>query len=276
MQYILKIDCPDQKGLVHKISGILFSHGLNMTENEEFVDKENRHFFMRSEVEGELDKEKVRKEILKILPPEANAELFVKHKKEIVIFATKEYHCLGDLLVRHHFGELNANVKAVISNHETLREFVEKLDIPFHFIPAKEKERHQHENEVLKIVKKYQPEYLVLAKYMRILTPEFTSNFPNRIINIHHSFLPAFIGAKPYAQAYARGVKMIGATAHFVNEDLDEGPIINQDVVQTNHAMDAITMARAGRDVEKIVLSNALKMVFSDRVFVIKNKTVIL
>lgn len=276
MLYVLKIDCPDQKGLVHKISGILFSHGLNMVENEEFVDRDKGHFFMRSEVEGNLDREHVIEEIRGILPEDASVELFKKHKKNIIIFATKEYHCLGDLLVRHHFGELNANILAVISNHEDLRDFVEKFYLPFHFISAKNLDRKQHEALVLEAVKGYDPEYLVLAKYMRILTPEFTAHFRNRIINIHHSFLPAFVGAKPYAQAYARGVKMVGATAHFVNEDLDEGPIINQDVVQTTHKMDAASMARAGRDVEKIVLANALKMVFTDRVFVIGNKTVIL
>lgn len=276
MLYTLKIDCPDQKGLVHKISGILFGHDLNMVENEEFVDRDKSHFFMRSEVEGELDKEAVTGEIRKILPKSANVELFKKHKKDIIIFATKEYHCLGDLLVRHHFGELNANILSVISNHHDLKEFVEKFKIPFHFVSSKDLSREKHEEIVFGIVKKYNPEFLVLAKYMRILTPEFTHNFPNRIINIHHSFLPAFIGAKPYAQAYARGVKMVGATAHFVNENLDEGPIIIQDVVQTNHKMDASAMARAGRDVEKIVLANALKMVFDDRVFVIGNRTVIL
>ncbi|MCK5699982.1 MAG: formyltetrahydrofolate deformylase, partial [Cyclobacteriaceae bacterium] len=129
--------------------------------------------------------------------------------------------------------------------------------------------------KVLGIVNQYNPEYLVLAKYMRILTPEFTKNFNNRIINIHHSFLPAFIGAKPYAQAYGRGVKLIGATAHFVNDNLDEGPIITQDVIHTNHKNDAKMMARSGRDVEKIVLSNALKLVFNDRVFIYNNKTII-
>ncbi len=276
MQYILKIDCPDEKGLVHKISGILFSHGLNMTENEEFVDQERSHFFMRSEFIGKLDRDKVLHEVREILPPQANVELFQKHKKDIIIFATKEYHCLGDLLVRHQFGELNANIKAVISNHEYLGEFVEKFDIPFHYISAKDLEREEHEKIVLHKVQEYDPEFLVLAKYMRIFTSDFTRHFPDKIINIHHSFLPAFIGAKPYAQAYARGVKMVGATAHFVNENLDEGPIINQDVVQTTHKMDAISMARAGRDVEKIVLANALKMVFDDRVFVVGNRTVIL
>ncbi len=274
-QYILKIDCPDQKGLVHKISGILFSFGLNIIENEEFVDHVNSYFFMRSEVVGELKKANVIDRLNALLPKGANIQLHEKKKKDIVIFATKEYHCIGDLLVRHQFGELFANIKAIISNHDHLKDFSEKFGLPFYHVSAEGFERSEHEEKVLAIVNRYNPEYLVLAKYMRILTPGLTKQFNNKIINIHHSFLPAFIGAKPYIQAYSRGVKLIGATAHFVNESLDEGPIITQDVIHTNHKNDAKMMAQSGRDVEKIVLSNALKLVFHDRVFVYNNKTII-
>lgn len=275
MQYILKIDCPDQKGLVHEISGILFGFGLNIIENEEFVDHVNNHFFMRSEVIGELNRAEVFNKLSAILPETANIQLYEKKKKDIVVFATKEYHCIGDLLVRHNFGELKANIQAIVSNHDYLQDFCEKFNLPFYHVPAEGLERKEHESRILGIVNQYNPEFLVLAKYMRILTPEFTSNFSNRIINIHHSFLPAFVGAKPYAQAYSRGVKLIGATAHFVNDNLDEGPIITQDVTHTNHKNDAKMMARAGRNVEKIVLANALKLVFDDRVFVYNNKTII-
>ncbi len=275
MQYILQIDCPDQKGLVHKISGILFKSGLNIIENEEFVDHVNNHFFMRSEVVGGLNKAKIISKLSSVLPRQAHIQLHEKKKKNIVVLVTKEYHCLGDLLVRHHFGELNANILAIVSNHLELKEFCGKFSVPFHHISAEGLERSEHESKVLEIVNPYKAEYLVLAKYMRILTPGFTKNFSNRIINIHHSFLPAFIGAKPYSQAYNRGVKLIGATAHFVNDTLDEGPIITQDVINTNHKNDAKMMAKAGRDVEKIVLSNALKLVFADRVFVYNNKTII-
>ncbi len=275
MQYILKIDCPDQKGLVHNISGILFSFGLNIIENEEFVDHVNDHFFMRSEVVGKLNRAEVFNKLCSILPENAQIQLHEKKKKNIIVFATKEYHCIGDLLVRHHFGELKANIQAVISNHDYLKDFCEKFDLPFYHVSADGMDRKEHEQKVLGIVNQYNPEFLVLAKYMRILTPDFTNNFKNRIINIHHSFLPAFIGAKPYAQAFSRGVKLIGATAHFVNDNLDEGPIIIQDVIHTNHKNDASMMARSGRDVEKIVLSNALKLIFDDRVFVFNNKTII-
>ena len=275
MQYILKIDCPDQKGLVHNISGVLFSFGLNIVENEEFVDHVNNHFFMRSEVVGKLNRAEVFNKLCSILPESAQIQLHEKKKKNIIVFATKEYHCIGDLLVRHHFGELKANIQAVISNHDYLKSFCEKFELPFYHVSADGMERSEHEQKVLGILNQYNPEFLVLAKYMRILTPDFTNNFRNRIINIHHSFLPAFIGAKPYVQAFSRGVKLIGATAHFVNDNLDEGPIIIQDVIHTNHKNDASMMARSGRDVEKIVLSNALKLVFDDRVFVYNNKTII-
>ena len=275
MNYILKIDCPDQKGLVHEISGILYEFGLNIVENEEFVDHVNNHFFMRSEVVGELNRDEAFNALNRILPENANIQLHDKRKKDIVVFATKEYHCLGDLLVRHHFGELKANIQAIVSNHQYLQEFCEKFDLPFYHISAEGLEREEHESKILGVLDQYNPEFLVLAKYMRILTPRFTNVYNNRIVNIHHSFLPAFIGAKPYTQAYSRGVKLIGATAHFVNDNLDEGPIINQDVIHTNHKNDSKMMARAGRDVEKIVLSNALKLVFDDRVFVFNNKTII-
>ena len=276
MLYILKIDCPDKKGLIHLISGVLYGFGLNITENEEYVDHKNNHFFMRSELVGELSRATVFNKLSEVLPDTANIQLHEKKKKDIVIFATKEHHCLGDLLVRHQFGELKANIQAVISNHDFLKDFCEKFDLPYYHIPAEGIERKEHESKVMAIVNQYNPEFLVLAKYMRILTPEFTNHFKNKIINIHHSFLPAFIGANPYVQAHSRGVKLIGATAHFVNDNLDEGPIINQDVIHTNHKNDASMMAKSGRDVEKIVLSYALKLVFNDRVFVFNNKTIIL
>lgn len=275
MLYILKIDCPDQKGLVHNISGILYEFGLNIIENEEFVDHVNNHFFMRSEVVGELNLADLYNQLNSKLPNNANIQLHEKRKKDIIVLATKEYHCLGDLLVRHHFGELHANIQAIISNHDYLMDFSEKFKLPFYHVSAEGLEREEHESKIISIINQYNPEYLVLAKYMRILTSNFTKHFKNKIINIHHSFLPAFIGAKPYAQAYSRGVKLIGATAHFVNDNLDEGPIITQDVIHTTHKNDAKMMARSGRDVEKIVLSNALKLVFSDRVFVHNNKTII-
>ena len=273
--HVLLIDCPDEMGLVHKITGILYRHQLNIVKNDEYVDDASNHFFMRAELAGEMDEEKLLDELQEALPKGVNLKMNPQKQKDIVVLATKEHHCLGDLLIRYAYDELNANILAVVSNHNTLQPLVAKFGIPFHFIDHKHKSRDEHEATVLKALKIYEPEYLVLAKYMRILNPSFVKQYNNRIINIHHSFLPAFIGARPYRQAFDRGVKIIGATAHFVNDELDEGPIIAQNVIQVDHRFSAADMARAGRDVEKIVLARALKLVFQDRVFILGNKTVI-
>ncbi len=273
--YILKINCADQKGLVHKASGVLYEQDFNMIENEEFVDKETQRFFMRSEVIGETDPQKLTDDLRKILPIDAHISFRAKTKKRIVILATKEYHCLGDLLLQAYFGDLNAEILAVISNHNSLRNLVEKFGIPYEFVSHQNILREDHERQVSEIVKSYHPDFLVLAKYMRVLSPGFVQPFSNKIINIHHSFLPAFVGANPYRQAFDRGVKIIGATAHFVNDQLDEGPIIKQDITHVNHKKMPKELSKAGKDLEKVVLSNALKLVFDERVFVYGNKTVI-
>jgi formyltetrahydrofolate deformylase len=195
--------------------------------------------------------------------------------RRVVILATKEPHCLGDLLIRHEYGDLNCRILAVVANHEMLRPLVEKFGIPFHHVSHEGLERSAHEAAVLSAIAKYSPEYIVLAKYMRILTPAFVAQYSRRILNIHHSFLPAFTGAGPYRQAFERGVKIIGATAHFVNAGLDTGPIIAQDVIPVDHGHTAADMARAGRDVEQIVLARALRLVFEERVFLSGNRTII-
>jgi len=177
--------------------------------------------------------------------------------------------------VRHAFGELNAHFLAVISNHAVLGELTRKFDLPFHYVPHEGRSRDQHEAEVLAQLAHYAPDFVVLAKYMRILSPTFVAPYANRLLTIHHSFLPAFVGASPYAQAYARGIKIIGATAHFVNEQLDQGPIIAQRVPPIDHTQSAREIAQAGHDGEKIVLARALKLVLDEQVFVHGNKTVI-
>lgn len=272
---LLLIDCDDKKGLIHEITGVLRSHNVNIETNQEFVDHSSGHFFMRTEFSGSFDSGKMYDDMTKILPPNSKVKLTGKRKKNILLMASKEHHCLGDILVKHSFNDINANILAVISNHEILRSITERSDLPFHFVSHENISREEHESKILNIINQYNPEYIVLAKYMRILNAEFTGLFPEKIINIHHSFLPAFIGANPYKQAYERGVKIIGATAHFVNHNLDEGPIISQDVININHTMNAEDMARAGRDVEKSVLSKALKLVFDDKVMVNGNKTVV-
>ena len=275
MTHTILIDCSDAKGLVHKATGVLYHNDLNVVANYEFVEEETQRFFMRTEIEGKMDAERIHNGLQGILPADAHIRISEKRKKKVVILVTKEHHCLGELLVRNQFGELNIEVLAVIGNHEILRNFTEKFDIPFHFISHENKTREQHEVEILNKIKEFSLDYLILAKYMRILSPQFVDNFKNRIINIHHSFLPAFIGANPYRQAYERGVKIIGATAHFVNNNLDEGPIIVQNVIHIDHTQSAYEMAQMGRDVEKLALAKALKLVFEDRVFVSGNKTII-
>jgi formyltetrahydrofolate deformylase len=274
-QYILRIDCPDEKGLVHKITGVLYHNDCNVTRTDEFVDSESEHFFMRAAYSGEVSPEKIISGLKGILPNATVIDLTANQTKKVVLMATKEHHCLSDLLIRNEFNDLNIDVQAVIANHEVMRSLTERFNVPFHYIPADNKTREEHEAEVLMLIKSYNPDYLVLAKYMRVLTPSFIQQFSNRIINIHHSFLPAFIGANPYRQAFNRGVKIIGATAHFVDDNLDEGPIITQDIVRINHTQTAYDMSKAGQDVEKIVLAKALKLVFEDRVFIHGNKTVI-
>jgi len=274
--YILLIDTEDAKGLVYNISKVLFANNLNIEQNAEYVDSNTNKFFMRTIISGKISQNMLLKELKEVLPDNAEIKLNKKAKKDVVILATKESHVLGDLLIRYIDGELNANIKAVIANHEDLRKLVENFDIPFICISADGLSREEHEEKVIKKVNDYEPELIVLAKYMRILTPTFVETFPKKVLNIHHSFLPAFIGANPYKQAHQRGVKIIGATAHFVTNDLDEGPIISQDVVRIDHTYSWQDMRKAGRNVEKIVLSNAFQMLLDDKVFVHGNKTVIL
>ena len=269
------IDCEDAKGLVYKISKVFYDRGLNIDNNREFVDKEYGRFFMHTIVTGLFDIKELEDELRTVVPNDAHIRVIEPKDKKIILMVTKESHALGDILVRHADGELGAQIECVIGNRETLRELVERFDIPFIYICADGLSRKVHEEKVMAEVDKFEFDYIVLAKYMRILTSTFVKSYAQKIINIHHSFLPAFIGANPYKQAFERGVKIIGATAHYVTDDLDEGPIIAQDVIPVTHRQTWKDMQRAGRDGEKIVLSRALALVLNDRVFVNGNKTVI-
>jgi formyltetrahydrofolate deformylase len=273
--HILLIDCPDETGLVYKITGVLYRHSYNIVTNNEFVDREARHFFMRTEFAGDVNPAIVLDELRALLPAGANLRLANTGKRRIVVLATKEYHCLGDLLIRHAYAELNAEMLAVISNHDILAGLAQKFDVPFHAVSHANMERPAHEAAIAQLIEQYDPEYIVLAKYMRILSPAFVARYPNKIINIHHSFLPAFIGASPYRQAFERGVKLIGATAHFVTDDLDKGPIIAQDVIRIDHTYNPNDLAQIGHDVEKITLAKALKLVFEERIFLSGNRAII-
>ena len=276
MNLIILISTPDSQGLVHKITANLLE--FNIEKNDEFVDKESAHFFMRTEISCESGADivaiqrKIEANLKAILPPQSFIKVTQKSKKSAVVFCTKEAHCLGDLLIKHYNNELDIDIKAVISNYEILQSLVDKFNIPYFHISHESK---NYEDSMLKICARFAPDFIILAKYMRILSPKFIHHYQNRIINIHHSFLPAFIGANPYKQAYMRGVKIIGATAHFVTSELDSGPIICQDIMQVNHTFSWVDMQRAGRNIERVVLAQAVDLAIQGRIFIHNNKTII-
>ncbi|AQS37299.1 formyltetrahydrofolate deformylase [Shewanella psychrophila] len=272
---VLITDCADAQGLIAKITGVCFKHQLNIIKNSEFVDNAQGRFYMRTELEGVFDDSLILSDLDEVLPHASHVKLVSSGKKRIVIMVTKEAHCLGDILMKAYYGGLDVEIAAIVGNYEILKPLADKFDIPFHFISHQDITRLEHEKKMNEVIEGYKPDYVVLAKFMRILTPEFVESYPNRIINIHHSFLPAFIGASPYRQAWERGVKIIGATAHFVNNCLDEGPIINQNVISVDHSFSAEDLAKNGRDVEKSVLSKALQLVLHEEVIVYGNKTVV-
>lgn len=272
---IIVIQCKDQVGLVSNIAGVLAAEGLNIVSLREHVDMDGRRFFMRVEVEQETDAHVLRHQLTKVLPEGASVAVNPLPEKKVVVMVTKEHHCLADILIRYHFHTLGASVLCVIGNHATLQDICERFDVPFVCVPGEGISKALFEEKILSVVQQYQPDYIVLAKFMRILSPSFLAHFPDRIINIHHSFLPAFAGASPYRQAFERGVKLIGATAHFVTDQLDEGPIIAQQIIPVNHSYTARDMMRAGKEIETAVLARALRLVFDDRVFVHNNKTVV-
>jgi formyltetrahydrofolate deformylase len=274
--HVLRVKCKDGKGLLSKITTVLFENNLNIVEMKEYVDQVQKLFYLRCVFTEQVDLKQLKESLKQLLPSKATVHINPGKKKKIVVYATKEYHCLSDLLVRNYFGELNADIKCVVANHLDLKELVEKFNIPFYHISSDKKEKIEFEEELLSITKQYTPDYIVLAKFMRILSREFVSHFENRIINIHHSFLPAFIGANPYRQAFDRGVKLIGATAHFVTQNLDEGPIITQKTNNVDHSYTVEDMRKSGKEIERVVLAEALQYVFDDKVFVTGNQTVIL
>ncbi|MBY0416670.1 MAG: formyltetrahydrofolate deformylase, partial [Pararheinheimera sp.] len=273
---VLLIECPDSKGLIAQITNICYKHQLNIIRNTEYVDPDSGQFFMRTQLEGIFNDKTLMLDLDRALPNGSSRQLVAAGQKKVVILVTKEAHCLGDILMKVYDGSLKLDIAAVVGNHPDLQSLAEKFDIPYHFVSHINLSREQHEAALQQVIDPYQADYLVLAKFMRVLSPAFVAHYKERIINIHHSFLPAFIGANPYHQAHKRGVKIIGATAHFVTDDLDEGPIIKQLVTPVDHTYSAMDMVKAGRDVEKNVLSKALQLVLEDRVFVHGNKTVIL
>ena len=272
---ILTIQCQDKAGLVYRISGVLSRNGANIVANDEFVDCETGQFFMRTEFIGGIGTELLVRDIEQILPTGARVHISTPTPRRIVLLASREHHCIGELLLRHAHDELGASIVAVISNHEHIRPLINKFDVPLYYVSHEGLTREAHEDKILSLLRQFAPDLVVLAKYMRILSSAFVAEFAGRMINIHHSFLPAFVGSNPYRQAFERGVKIIGATSHFVTDELDEGPIIAQAVIPVDHRQTATDMARVGRDVEKLVLAKALSLVLQNRVFVHGLRTVV-
>jgi len=272
---IIVIQCKDQVGLVAGITGVLAKEQLNIVSLREHVDKIENRFFIRVHLEQDTDPQWLEAKLKQVLPADAMITVNPLPEKKIVVMVTKEYHCLGDILIRNYFKTLGAQVQCVIGNHNTLQNICQRVDIPFYLVSHEQKDKDTFEAQVSSLIDKYTPDYIVLAKFMRILSPGFVAQYAGRIINIHHSFLPAFVGANPYRQAFERGVKLIGATAHFVTNELDEGPIIAQQIIPVTHSHTAADMMKAGKEIETAVLAKALHLVFEDRVLVYKNKTVV-
>ena len=277
----LLVRCPDQPGIVSVLSTFLHNNNSNIIESSQYSsDPENGTFFIRLEFhcdnltekasEMEADFEKIAQ------AHDMEYRFNYGHeRKRAAIYVSKEPHCLMELLWEWQNGDMNMDIALVVSNHEDSREMVEALDIPYYYIPANKDIREEVEAKQIALMEEYDVDVLILARYMQILTPNFVNHFENRIINIHHSFLPAFIGARPYERAHERGVKLIGATSHYVTNDLDEGPIIEQDTERVDHRDTVDDLKKLGRDIERRVLARAVKWHLEDRVIVNGNKTIV-
>ncbi|MEM5948078.1 formyltetrahydrofolate deformylase [Spirochaetia bacterium 38H-sp] len=277
---ILLFSCPDSKGIVAEVTHFISVYGGNITDSNQHNDSETNTFFMR--VAWDIsDFDIPRDKITQAFEPIAikyNMDWrieFSDRKTRMAIFVSKFDHCLYDILLRNKEGEIDADIAMILSNHKDAEPIAEYFDIPFYYFPVKRENKTELEKEEISLLKKNNIDLVVLARYMQILSPEFVKEFRNKIINIHHSFLPAFAGAKPYHKAFERGVKIIGATSHYVTEDLDEGPIIEQDVVRVSHKDGIPDLIRKGRDIEKLVLSRALKLHIDHRILVFRNRTVV-
>ena len=277
---ILTLSCPDRPGLVHAVSGFLVDVPANIVESHQFEDPYHGRFFMRIRfdlLDPNVSVPAVRERFKPVAAEHAMEWNIVDAATptRTVILVSKLGHCLNDLLFRARTGSLNIEVPAVVSNHDDLRPLVEAAGIAFHHVPVTTATKPEAERTILELVRDLDVELVVLARYMQVLSEDACAALLGRAINIHHSFLPSFVGAKPYHQAHERGVKLIGATAHYVTPELDEGPIIEQDVVRVDHSMDAAALAAAGRDVEAQVLARAVKWHSEHRVLLNGTRTVV-
>lgn len=278
---VVLIHCLDKKGIVAHVSSWFYAQGFNILHCQQYTSAdEDNMFFMRVELAFDdvpMTKEKLESEFKKFADKEGfSYKIYYSSLKErVAILVSKTSHCLYELLSRYEDNDFVANIVMIIGNHDTLRSVAEKFNIPFYHMPIKDKDKVSQEKEIIKLLKKNNIDLVVLARYMQILTPTFINEYRNRIINIHHGFLPAFQGANPYRQAYERGVKIIGASAHYASEDLDQGPIIEQDVVRVNHEAGPNLLRDMGKDVEKRTLLAAVRAHIERRIIVYKNKTIV-
>jgi formyltetrahydrofolate deformylase len=276
----LLVNCRDRTGLVAALSSFVFEHGGNILDADQHAEAASGEFFMRLvwDLSGsDLSRDQIRAEIAKLAKRfDLTWELtFSDHVPRVVVFATKASHCLYDLLLCQQIGDLGGNIVAVISNHDVLAEVCKHFDVPFTTIPVEKDQKAKAEAQQLVLLDSLAPDLVVLARYMQIVSADFVNRWPNRIINIHHSFLPAFAGARPYHQAKERGVKIIGATAHYVTAELDQGPIIEQNVRRVSHRDEVDDLMRAGRDLEREVLTRAVRLHLQRRVLVSGNRTIV-
>ena len=273
-EYILTLSCPDRPGVMAAVSGLLAEHGCNIIESQQFGDRVGRRFFMRVQFSGSEDLSTA----FATLAPDFGMEFKLRDvatKPRVLIMVSKFDHCLNDLLYRVRSGALDIEIVAVASNHPDLRPLTQSYGIDYHHLPVTPDTKPKQEAEILSLVEHYQVDLVVLARYMQVLSEDLCEKLAGRAINIHHSFLPSFKGAKPYHQAHARGVKLIGATAHYVTSHLDEGPIIEQEVARVNHSHSSEDLVAIGRDVECVALARAVKWHTEQRVLLDGHKTIV-
>jgi formyltetrahydrofolate deformylase len=278
--HVLTLDCPDAIGIVHTVTGLLAERRCNITDSAQYGDPETGHFFMRVSFAGataEADKAGLNEALTALASK--NGMTWTLHdarrKQRVLILVSRIGHCLNDLLYRFRAGILPMEIPAIVSNHRDFYQLAAWHNVPFHYWPVTAATKERAESQLLQLVEEEKVDLVVLARYMQILSAELCDELHGRAINIHHSFLPGFKGARPYHQAHERGVKLIGATAHYVTADLDEGPIIEQDVIRVNHTHDAEALARLGRDVERSVLYRAVQAHAQDRVILIGDRTIV-
>jgi formyltetrahydrofolate deformylase len=277
---ILLVSCPDRKGIVSALAQLLYGHGANILDAEQHTDTHAGQFFQRIVFDlRDLHTDRVAleqgiREVAERFTMSCRLA-YAAQRKRVALFVSKYDHCLYDLLLRHRAGELACDIPLIVSNHPDLEVVARQFGVDYRAFPITAETKQAQEEAELRLLDEYRIDLVVLARYMQILSPAFVSRVPGVVINIHHSFLPAFIGPRPYHQAHARGVKLIGATAHYVTSELDEGPIIHQDVARTSHRDSVEELVRKGRDLERLVLSHAVRAHLEDRILVYSNKTVV-